>query len=112
MYKRQLSPLFKATYPISSTEFVLEVSSREAFRTTVAGVEVLVESTIVKVVASTFAKSGSRTAVPAADGSLITPLTIPSLSPYPPSTSSRCTASAIPSPLVSKNFAPAFFIGS
>ena len=75
------SSLFNATYPISSTVEVLVVRFSSALRTTVAGVDDFVASTMFMVVSSTFTKSGSRVTVPAADGSLITPLTKPSLSP-------------------------------
>ena len=89
-------------YPISSTELVRVAKSSEALSTKVAEVEVFSESTTFILVApAVTTKSGLRVAVPAVDGSLITPLTIPSLSPYPPSINSRWTASAIPSPLVS-----------
>ena len=46
-------------------------------------------------------KTGVKSTTPAVEGSTITPFFTPSLSPYPPSTSSRLTVSAIPSPVKS-----------
>ena len=42
-----------------------------------------------------------KSTTPAVDGSTIVPFFTPSLSPYPPSTNSKFTVSAIPSPLKS-----------
>ena len=65
-----------------------------------AGEVVSVASATVKAVDDEV-KAGVRSTTPAVDGSTIIPFLIPSLSPYPPSTNSKLTVSAVPSPLKS-----------
>ena len=58
-------------------------------------------SATIKAVPLDVVNSGVRSTTPAVDGSRIVPFLTPSLSPYPPSTNSKLTVSAVPSPLKS-----------